>query len=171
MRSGAGRESVPLEDRGDRALADLVAEMRQGPLDASVPPIAVLPGQSHDQGFEFTLSPRPASAPPFAAVVLLSDQLAVPGEQRLRRHEGGHLRQDGPPQPLRFGGQPAALIVGEPKALGAKLLAEDSILLAQVLDHLQLALVHPAGDGDQQESEWIQQFRHLVDPILAEQRG
>jgi hypothetical protein len=29
-------------------------------------------------------------------------------------------------------------------------------------------LIHPAGGGDQQESEWIQQFRHLVDPILAE---
>jgi hypothetical protein len=35
------------------------------------------------------------------------------------------------------------------------LLAKNAVLLAQVIDHLQLTLVHPTGDGDQHEPEWI----------------
>lgn len=91
----------------------------------------------------------------------------MPDEQGLGRDNRRHLREDGLPQPLGLGGQPTALIVCEARALATKLFQEDSIFFAQVFDHLQLALVHPAGDHDQEEPEWIQQFRHLVDPILA----
>jgi hypothetical protein len=44
--------------------------------------------------------------------------------------------------------QSTALIVGEPHSSPAQLLAQNSVLLAEVVNHLQLALVHPPGDGD-----------------------
>jgi hypothetical protein len=41
----------------------------------------------------------------------------------------------------------------------AEWLAKNPVLLAKVVDHPQLALVHPPGDGDQYESKWIQESR------------
>ena len=158
-------DPMPFQDRRDRTMSDLVPRVGQGSLDAPIAPIAILPGQSHDQSFEFAGSARPARSSFAAPVVLLGDQLAVPGEQGLRRHDGSDFREDGPSQPFGLGGQPAPLIVCEARTLAAELFPEDSIFFAQVLDYLQLALAHPAGDREQEEPEWIQQFRHLVDPL------
>ena len=55
---------------------------------------------------------------------------------------------------LRFDRQPAPLGIGEVKALAAKVLPEDSILLPQILDHILLAPIHPAGQGRQQKLKW-----------------
>ena len=57
------------------------------------------------------------------------------------------------------------LIVVEPHPPPAKLPAKNPALLAKVVDHLQLALVHPAGHGDQHEPERIQESRHLVSSL------
>ncbi|MBA3976491.1 MAG: hypothetical protein C0504_19975 [Candidatus Solibacter sp.] len=164
-------DPVPFQDRRDRAPSDLVPKVGQGPLDSPVAPISILPGQSHDQGFELTGSAGPARSSLAAPVVLLGNQLAVPGKQGLRRDDGRHFRKDGTPQPVGLGGQPAALIVIQSGAFAVELFPEDSIFFAQVLDDLQLALAHPAGDRDQEEPEWIQQFRHRVDPIFPESPG
>ena len=97
---------------------------------------------------------RPSALP--TAVVLLGDQLSMPGEQGLRCHDSGHFRQDGPPQPLGLGGQPATLIVVQAKSLAAELFPEHSIFLPQILNCVQLALAHPARHGDQQKAERVQ---------------
>jgi hypothetical protein len=47
--------------------------------------------------------------------------------------------------------KPAALVIGEPQATVAELLAQDAVLLLEVLDDLALAAVHPAGEHQQQE--------------------
>jgi hypothetical protein len=52
------------------------------------------------------------------------------------------------------------LVIVEPHPLPAELLAKNPVLLAKVIDDLQLVLVHPPGDGDQHEPEWIQDSRH-----------
>ena len=88
-------------------------------------------GQSHDQGFESRRGARPARSAVAAAVVLLSDQPAMPGQQRLGGDDRGHFGQDLPPQPLGLGGQATALVVVESKALVAELLAKNPVLLAQ----------------------------------------
>jgi hypothetical protein len=80
----------------------------------------------------------------------------MPGEQGLRGHESGHFRQDGPLQPLGLGGQPATLIVVQAKSRAAEVFPEHSIFLPQLLNCVQLALVHPARQGDQQETERVQ---------------
>jgi hypothetical protein len=40
--------------------------------------------------------------------------------------------------------------------LATELLAKNPVLLAKVVNDLQLALVHPAGNGDQHKPEWIE---------------
>src|SRR5262249_39352930 len=67
-----------------------------------------------------------------------------------------------PAQHLRSGRQPTALVVAQTEPAPAQLLAEDAILLAKVIDDLQLLMIHPAGDGDQHESERIQRLRHRI---------
>jgi hypothetical protein len=53
-------------------------------------------------------------------------------------------------------GQPPALTVGEPQSSSAELFSQNAILLAQIVNCVQLALVHPARQGDQQETEGVQ---------------
>src|SRR5262249_44097681 len=55
-----------------------------------------------------------------------------------------------------------ALVITQPHLPPTELLAKNPVLLAQVIDHVQLMLVHPPGDGDQHEPERIHHSRHLV---------
>src|SRR5215471_10415888 len=47
----------------------------------------------------------------------------------------------------------------------AELLSKNAVLLTKVINDLQLALVHPAGDGDQQEMEWVKDSLGLQSPL------
>jgi hypothetical protein len=58
-------------------------------------------------------------------------------------------------QPLGFHGQSTALIVVKPQPTFAQLLAQNPVLLAQVIDDLVFPLVHPSGHGDQYEMKRI----------------
>jgi hypothetical protein len=104
------------------------------------------------------------------SVVLLGDQFPVPGQQGLRRDNGGDLSQNLPPQGFGSNGQSAALVVIEAHSPAAELLSKNAILLAKVINDLQLALIHPAGDSDQQESEWLKDSLGLQSP-LSRARG
>jgi hypothetical protein len=66
------------------------------------------------------------------------------------------------PKSFGFGCQTPALVIAEPQALVALLFAKDTVLFADVFDHVQLSLVYPSGNSNQCEPEWIQNGRHLV---------
>jgi hypothetical protein len=51
------------------------------------------------------------------------------------------------------------------------LLAQNPVLLVQALDRLQLALIHPASQGNYQELDWIKNFRHLVRSLSQRSSG
>ena len=91
----------------------------------------------------------------------------MPAQQRLRCHDRCQLGQNLPSQSFRPGGQSASLVVGEPPAPLAELLTQHPVLLAQVFDHLKLALIHPSGNSDQDKLKWIQNGRHLVTSVSA----
>jgi hypothetical protein len=59
------------------------------------------------------------------------------------------------PNPLGFGRQPTALVIVETQSPAAELFAKNTVLFAQILDHLQLVLVHPPGHGNEHEPERI----------------
>ncbi len=45
----------------------------------------------------------------------------------------------------------SSLDIGEPEACPSQLRAENTVLLLEVLDHLLLVAIHPAGEGQDQE--------------------
>jgi hypothetical protein len=102
---------------------------------------------------------------PWRGFLLPSEQPSArsqPAQQRLWRHDRGHLGQEFPSQSSGFGRQPTPLIIRKPQTSFAQLLAKDTVLLAQVLDHLKLTFIHPAGDSDEYKPKWIQNGWHYV---------
>src|ERR1035441_7214927 len=85
----------------------------------------------------------------------------MPGQQGLRRHDRGHLRQKPATEPFRLGRQTTPLVVVEPKPPATKLFFEDPILVTKLIEGELLLLIHPASHGDQQEPEWVENSLRL----------
>src|ERR1035437_2520116 len=68
----------------------------------------------------------------------------MPGQQGLRRHDRGHLRQKRATEPFRLGRQTTPLVVVEPKPPATKLFFEDPILFTKIVEGELLLLIHPA---------------------------
>jgi hypothetical protein len=84
----------------------------------------------------------------------LGDEMAVPREQGVRAHDGFDLLAHAAPHALRLGSQTDALGIGEPETTRTELLSKDTILGLQILNHLALLLVDPAGQSDEEEPQW-----------------
>src|SRR5206468_4739318 len=97
-----------------------------------------------------------------AAIILLSYQLSMPRQQGVRCNKRGDFRQTYPPQAFRLGCQSTSLVVVESHASVSELLPQDPVLLAQILDHLHLTLIHPTSQRTHHELDWIKNSRHLV---------
>jgi hypothetical protein len=89
----------------------------------------------------------------------------MPGQQGLRRDDGGDLGKSFSPQPLGLNGESPTLIVIEAQSPAAELLAKNPVLLAKVINSLQLALIHPSGDGDQHKPEWVEGSLDFQSPL------
>ena len=73
------------------------------------------------------------------------DKLPMPPQNRVRRHQRGHLAQDLPSQAVTIRGQPTPLGIGELDPLLAQLASKDAVLLHQIRDRLSLLTIQPAG--------------------------
>src|SRR5215471_10637647 len=100
-----------------------------------------------------------------SSVVLLGDQLPMPSQQGLRRDNAGDLGKSLSSQRFGLYGQSPTLIVIEAHSLATELFAKHPILLAKIFNDLQLAVVHPPGDGDQQKLEWVEHSLHYQNPL------
>jgi hypothetical protein len=80
----------------------------------------------------------------------------VPRQQSLGGDNCCHLGQGTPAKAFRPRGQPTALVISETKSATSQLLAQDPVLLAQILDRLLLLVIHPARDRDHHEPERIE---------------
>jgi hypothetical protein len=123
-----------------------MAQILQRPLDARVAPCGILAGHPHNQGRDLLHDPG-AAWPRRRERPLPGDQLAVPPQDRVRRHEGGDLPQQPAPESAAFGGEAAALLVGQPEAAPVQLPLEDPVLLHQVFDDVLLVAVDPTREG------------------------
>jgi hypothetical protein len=54
------------------------------------------------------------------------------------------------------------LIIVQPQPPSPELLAQNTVLFAKVVNDLQLAVIHPPGNRDQNEPKWVQDSAHLV---------
>jgi len=84
---------------------------------------------------------------------LRRDQLAVPAEDRVWRHDGRHLSEESPVQDVPLYCEPAALIIVEPQASTAELLLQHAVLLDEIGDDVGLLAVDPAGERGEEEPE------------------
>ena len=73
----------------------------------------------------------------------------------VRRNQVGNFVQYSTADKFGFRRQAATLIIVKPQAPRARLLSQDAILFAQIVDGMLLLLIHPPGDSDNYEPTWI----------------
>jgi len=61
---------------------------------------------------------------------------------------------------LRLGDQSNTLLVGESQSSRSELLSEHTILRPEIVDHIALVLVDPAGQGDKEKLERMRERSH-----------
>ena len=153
---GRRLDPVALEDTSDRCLADVVTEVGQRSLDPLVAPGAVLGGHPNRKTPDAASYARPSGATTSAAVVLPGDELSVPTKNRVGRHDAATCRQQLAPKRLPEHSKPPSLVIIQTRPLLSEQLAQDSVLLLEILDNSGLLLVHPSRDRDEQDIPWVQ---------------
>jgi len=138
----------------------MVIEVGERPLDPGIAPRAVLRRHSDDPLTNLRGDRWPPPTAALVAVVLPSDQRPMPSQQGVRGHDGPQLLEHASAQYAGLRGQANPLIVGEPEPPRSQLLAENAILLLQIVDDVALLLVDPAGQRDQKEPERMAQWNH-----------
>jgi hypothetical protein len=89
------------------------------------------------------------------AVVLLGDQPTVPAEDRIRCDDPSDLLEDLPSEHFAFHSQAAALVVVQANPAPSELFAENAVLFLEVVDHMLLSAVDPAGEHQEEEVECV----------------
>ena len=128
-----------------------MSKVGERPADPRVASPEILLGHPHHEPGELGWRDRPASASAGTAVVLLGDQPPVPAENRVGSDDACHSSQRPLSESLASHGESAALGVGQPKRSTAELLAEDAILLSQIVDQILLVAIQPSGQGEDEE--------------------
>ena len=80
-------------------------------------------------------------------------QYPVPAQDRVGRDETGHVHEALPAERLAFDCQATPLVIGKAETPVAELFAEDAVLGLEVVDHVLLVAVDPAGDEQDEELE------------------
>ena len=136
-------------------------EVIEGTPDAGVAPVTVLGGHPDDEPADLVhdpWTPRPATA---AAVVLPRNQLSMPAQEGVRRHERLQIPEGLSTEGLGLCGEASTLGVGEPEPARAELFPQDAILLLEIVDHITLLLIDPARDRHDEELEGLGKRRHV----------
>src|SRR6185369_2635667 len=153
-------DPVVQKDLLDRASTYLVSQVVERAADPRVAPSRISPRHRHDELRNLGRCFGSANLADTTPVVLLRDQLPIPWKQGVRRHHRADPEEPLAPYPLRHFCQASALGTGEPQPLTPKLLPPDPILDLQVLDHVLLIAVHPAGhDRDEELEVWREHGR------------
>ncbi len=131
-----------------------MAEAVDDVADARVAEAWVLRGDADDELGDLGLSLRsslPASMA--AAVVLPGDEESVPSQERLRRDDASHSAQRLQPKSSALHGQAAPLVIREAQSTATELLAQDAVLLLEVVDDVLLLPIDPAGEEEDEQLE------------------
>src|SRR3954454_10370061 len=127
-------------------------------------PTPILFPHANHQSFQFWARARSPRSAALTAIIFLSNELSMPSQQGAC-NKGGDFRQMSPPQAFRLGCQSTSLVVVESHSSVSELLAQDPVLLTQIIDRLQLTLIHPTGQRNYHKLDWIKNSRHLVRPL------
>src|SRR5215469_13177448 len=100
-----------------------------------------------------------------SSIVFLSDQFPVPSQQGLGCDNAGDLGKNLSSQRFGLYGQSPALMVIEAHSPVPELLSKHPILLAKVVNDLQLAVVHPPRNSDQHKPERVDPSLRVQNPL------
>ena len=75
----------------------------------------------------------------------------MPSKERIRGDECADFNELLTTHPLRAFGETPPLNIGEAKAPSNQLLSEGSVLFLEIVDHVLLSPIHPAGQNQCQE--------------------
>ena len=84
----------------------------------------------------------------------------MPGEQRIGRDQSLDFIQQPAADDLGFHGESYPLFVSEPKPLASELVLENTVLRDELVDERLLIAVKPAGQGDNQKVEGLDDGIH-----------
>ncbi len=142
---------------GDRRVANLIADFGKLPLNPVESPSWILSGELQSQINDHLADSWPSLffLPSIRIVPFPGDQLTVPAQDRVRREQRAALFKLLATEHLSLDGQSAALVIVEQDAFLAKSLFENSVLGAQILNHLLLLSIDPASNDQQQQMPWL----------------
>ena len=157
---GRRLETVFSQYVGDRGASDAMAQLLECALKPEIALVRVLFGHAHHQLPDLLHDARSPRASLHAPIVLLGNQPAMPSQNRVRRDDGADLAEELPAEQLALRGQPPALGVAQTHPSTPKLLSQDSILLAEILDYLLLPVVEHARDNHAEQLPRLRGLRH-----------
>jgi hypothetical protein len=113
---------------GDRV--DVMAQVLQGPLDASVAPSRVLCRHADHKLLDFLSDTRSAPrAPRLTPITLLSDEAAIPAQEGLGRHKRGECLQTLAPERVGQRSKATAFGIREAELPPTSVGFEDAVFL------------------------------------------
>src|SRR5205823_12289172 len=110
-------------------LIDLMPQICQRPLDATVAPAWVVLGHAHDELLHLIGDTRAAQLSPLRTPVELPrDELSIPAQEGVRRDQRGDLLQTLAAKWVGARRKTAAFCVGEPPSVATEVGFEDAVL-------------------------------------------
>ena len=149
------------ENALDGVAPEDVAEIAKSTAEPRVAPSWVLRRELHQHLFQPDGRAWTTEAAFGRAVVFVGNQVAIPAQDSVRRQQAGDLLEPFPAKHLAPRCEPSALIICEPQPAATHLLAQNSILFFEVVDHLELLPIDPAGEQQEQE---LQRLAGHVEP-------
>ncbi len=148
-----------------------MTEVGQCAHDRRVAPTRILLGHAYRQLGGLVSNTGSPRSTPVAVVPLLGDELAVPGQDGVGRHDGRHVTKHFPAQGLALDRQAPAFVVREANPLAFELAPQDSILFLDVGDDVLLMTVDPASQSYEEHLprlDWLHE-RHYTqaEPVVA----
>ena len=129
-----------------------MTEISQGALHSVVAPRGVSQSHTHNELRDLLGNRRPAGS--LARIgPLASNEIAIPGEERIWGHQIGDFVEHLPIERLCFGAQASPIVIGEMQPTPLELLLEDAILLHEIVDDALLVPIDPAGKDRREERE------------------
>ena len=152
-------EAILYEHACDGRTPNRQAQLLECAPDARVAPARVLRRQTHDQLGDIAPHARSTRRTFVPSVVLLSDQSAVPAQNRIRRRDSRDAHEFSPADCLGFDSQPSSLSIGESQPGAAQALPVQRVLRDDVLDLRFETPLKPAGNC---QNKKVKRVAHLA---------
>jgi hypothetical protein len=148
---GGRLETVVEKDALDGVAVALVAEIGERVAQPCVAPAWIVSRELDDQFLNRRRRRRPAGSTFGGAIVFCRDELAIPTQDGIRRHEAAKVAEHLAAERIATQCQAASLVIGEVQAPALELLAQNAVLLPEVIDDRELPAIDPTREQQEQK--------------------